>query len=261
MDPEIESRFEAAKEIAAQAGKLAHSFWLDREKLSVEAKGGAQDLVSEADSAVERLIRDAVSARFPGDGFLGEELGLEKGRSAYTWVIDPIDGTSPFLFGMLNWCVAISVVEGHRTVIAATDVPTHAEQFSAVRDGGAWLNARPLHLPEDLTVRSGLVGIGASYRSDPSETGGQIERLMAAGGMYFRNGSGALMLAYVAAGRLAGYYEPIMHPWDSLGGLLLVQEAGGRTAPFRNEHDPEALDRVLAAAPGAWDELAALFGD
>jgi myo-inositol-1(or 4)-monophosphatase len=104
------------------------------------------------------------------------------------------------------------------------------------------------------------VGIGASHRTPPERAAGAVARLLAGGGMFFRNGSGALMLAYVAAGRLAAYYEPHMHPWDCLAGLLIIREAGGRTAPFGASDDPEHGTAVFAAAPGAWDDLAWMVG-
>jgi myo-inositol-1(or 4)-monophosphatase len=252
-------RLDLARQVASEAGRAAYGFWLDRGALAVESKAGAQDLVSEADRSVERLIRRGIGAKFPQDGFLGEEYGLTAGTSGYTWVIDPIDGTTPFLSGMPNWCVAIALLHGVECVAAVTEVVTHGETFSAFRGEGAWLNGHPLRTPQNFGIGNALVGIGASAKSDPLQAGEHVRALLQAGGMFFRNGSGALMLAYVAAGRLAGYFEALMHPWDSLGGLLLVAEAGGRVAPFRNSHDLEAMDRVLAAGPAAWDDLVALF--
>jgi myo-inositol-1(or 4)-monophosphatase len=141
------------------------------------------------------------------------------------------------------------------------EVPTHGEIYAVRRGPGAQLNGTTLRIPDDLTVQNGVTAIGASHKTHAADAGEQVRRLLDAGGMFFRNGSGALMLAYVAAGRLAGYYEPVMHPWDCLAGLLLIEEAGGRSLPFRNGHDLTAMDRVLAGAPTAWDDLVRLFGN
>ncbi len=256
-DPD--ARFALALAVAAEAGALALEFWRRRAELAVEAKAGLQDIVSEADRAVERAIRARVAAAFPEDGFLGEEYGATAGGSGFVWVIDPIDGTSPYLHGIPNWCVAIAVTRGAETVIGVIEAPTHGETFAAVLGRGATLNGAALRLPDDLAVRNAATGVGASHRTDPAWIARVTGDLARMGGVFFRNGSGALMLAYVAAGRLAGYVEPHMHAWDCLAGLLMVREAGGRTAPFPEDGDLARGGRVLAAAPAAWADLSRLM--
>jgi myo-inositol-1(or 4)-monophosphatase len=256
---ETDARLTIALETARAAGALAAEHWRGRDALVIETKASRQDMVSEADRAVEALIRETVTRAFPDDGFLGEEYGETPGRSGFDWVIDPIDGTSPFLHGMPNWCVSIAVAHVDRTVIGVIAVPSHGETYHARLGGGAWLDGRRLALDPGLGVGNAATGIGASHRTDPAWIARVTFDLARQGGMFFRNGSGALMLAYVAAGRLAGYLEPDMHAWDCLAGLLLVREAGGRTGPY-----PEGADRrdggsVLAAAPGAWDALERLM--
>lgn len=259
-DADIDARFAACQSIAERAGAIALGHWRDRAALTIEAKAGPQDIVSEADRAVERAIRDAVAVAFPDDGFLGEEYGLVPGRSGFDWVVDPIDGTSPFLHGIPNWCVSIAVVRGGETVVGVIAAPTHDEVYSARIGLGARLNGVPLAIPAGVGIGNASTGIGASHRSDPAGFAISVETLLRQGGMVFINGSGALMLAYVAGGRLAGYIEAHMHSWDCLAGLLLVREAGGRTAPFCADGDLSHGDRVLAAAPGAWDALAHVMG-
>lgn len=257
---DIEARLRLAERVAREAGVLALAFWRDRAALDVHAKGSPQDLVSEADRAVERSICESIAAAFPDDGFLGEEYGLSAGASGLTWIIDPIDGTAPFLHGMPNWCVALALVRGPETLGGVIDVPTHGEQFAAHAGGGATLNGVRLAIPPELGLRTGSVGLGASHRTDPQAAAAAVAALLDAGGMFFRNGSGALMLAYVAAGRLAGYFETVMYPWDCRAALLMIREAGGRTAPFGDPDDLVHDGPVLAAAPGAWDDLDRLFG-
>ena len=258
---DVDARLALAGTVATEAGALALDFWRRRGDLAIEAKASLQDIVSEADRSVERLIKARVAAAFPDDGFLGEEYGLVEGGSGFTWVVDPIDGTSPYLFGMPNWCVSIAVDRGAETVAGVIEVPTHGETFAARLGGGATLNGAPLRLPDDLALRNAAVGVGASHRTDPAWIGRVSEEVGRAGSVFFRNGSGALMLAYVAAGRLAGYVEPHMNSWDALAALLLIREAGGRTAPFPEAGDLMRGGRVIAAAPAAWDELVAIMGD
>ncbi|KAB1083916.1 inositol monophosphatase [Neorhizobium galegae] len=253
---EIRDRHALAEEIALAAGKVAFDYFSKRETLVIETKGDPQDVVSIADREVENLIRDRVSQGFAEDGFLGEEYGLVGGSSGYTWVVDPIDGTSPFVSGMPNWCVSIAVVHDKVPVVGVIYVPCHDELYSASSGQGATLNGKPLSLDPKKTIRNALTGIGANHHVTPASVGKIVSDLLGAGGNFVRLGSGTLMLAYVAAGRLVGYYEPYMHAWDCLGGYCIVKEAGGWHLPFPAEG--ERLTRgapVLAAGPGAIEDL------
>ena len=256
----LAARFALAKEIAAEAGARALTFFENRAGLAVDSKLNGQDAVTIADRTVERLLRDRIAAAFPEDGVLGEEYGFEAGTSDYLWVMDPIDGTSPFIFGMPSWCVSIGITERGRTAAGVSHAPAAGELFAAIRGGGATLDGAPLRLGPELTVRNGMVGVGASHRIPAGEVSGFIHRLLEAEGMFIRNGSGALMLAYVAAGRLAAYYEPHMNAWDCVAGLLIVEEAGGWI------HDPAlwtslgAGGLVLAGAPATEGDMRRLVG-
>lgn len=251
----VADRLALASTIAVEAGALAAAFFADRAGLVIEAKASPQDIVSRADREVEDVIRARVAAAFPGDGFLGEEGGTQTGTSGYTWVIDPIDGTSPFLAGLPHWCVVIAVLQGDETVAGVIRHPAEDETFTARAGRGVFLNGVRLGPNNDLRLNNGLVAIGASHRTSPAHVGAVIQRLMEEGGIFYRNGSGALMIAAVAAGRLAGYYEPHMHAWDCLAGLLMVHEAGGRVLPFP---DLQNGGPVMAAAPHVWDALRAI---
>lgn len=259
MSPDATAaRLQLAEAAARAAGAHALALFRDRDSLTVETKDDALDMVSRADREAEAIIRDHVAAVFPEDGLLGEEGGAQPGTSGLTWVIDPIDGTVPFLSGLPHWCVAIAIQGAARTEAGVIFQPLTGEMFIARHAAGAYLNGGVLRIPELVGLNSRLVGLGASHRTDPDRTARLMARLMAAGGMFYRNGSGALMLAAVAAGRLAGYHEPHMHPWDCLAGLLLVREAGGRTLPFPQGAALAEGGTVLAAASGAWDDLTAL---
>jgi myo-inositol-1(or 4)-monophosphatase len=254
-DAEISSRLDLAAGVAREAGALALSYFKDRERLVVETKANPQDVVSIADQEIERLIRSRVAARYSGDGFLGEEDGLVPGESGFTWVVDPIDGTSPFLNGMPNWCVSIAVVHDGRPVIGVIDAPLLEEHYAGATGRGAFLNEVRLVVDPARTLRDMPVGFGANHHAAPDVVGAFIAALHAEGGMFLRLGSGALMIAYVAAGRLAGYFEPYMHAWDCLAGYCLVSEAGGWHLPFPQGSGLTRGNQVLAVAPGAREDL------
>lgn len=250
MIAEILARHAFALTLAEEAGALALAHFADRASLAVETKADPQDVVSRADREVEDLIRARLAAAYPEDAILGEEGGGAAGEG-YTWVIDPIDGTMPFLSGLPHWCVAIAVVDVRTTVAAVTHVPVMGETYDALLGGGARINGVPMRVNPAQGLVGRMTALGGSHRTDPGQIGAMVARLMQAGGIFYRNGSGALMLAFVAAGRLAGYYEAHMNPWDCLGGMLIVTEAGGAVAPFDHATMLGSGAPVLAAAPSA----------
>lgn len=255
IDPQHAARHTLVQSIAREAGALALDYFLNRDKLVIEAKANPQDVVSIADRNVETLIRERIAAAFPDDGIMGEEHAPVATRTGFTWIIDPIDGTSPFVMGMPDWCVSIAVHDGNKTIASAIHAPRVDDLYHAVKNGGAWLNGKRLNVDPERTIQSGLLGMGANYRIPRSYITTFAERLLEAGGMFYRNGSGALMIAYVAAGRLVGYFEPHINAWDCLAAILLVEEAGGWCAPFCPDGDLSKGDAILAAAPGAHEEL------
>lgn len=257
----MEARFNAAREIARDAGRLALKHFLLRDTLKVETKG-VHDLVSEADRDVEALISSRLMALFPDDGFIGEETGVKAGgmKAAGIWVVDPIDGTASFLDGIPAWCVSIAYVVGSEIEIGVIYDPNAEELFAARRGHGATLNDRPIRARRAGGFKDGRVGIGYSLRVDPRPTVTAIERLLTGGGMYVWNGSGALMLAYVAAGRLIGYYEAHINAWDCLAGIGLIREAGGWTNDFLADDGLIHGNVIAAGAPGLAEAMRHLAG-
>lgn len=255
MTDPLLARHALACDIARAAGAAALDLFNARDTLVVEAKANPQDVVSRADRETETLIRARIAAAFPDDGIIGEEHAPTPGTSGYTWVIDPIDGTMPFLSDLPHWCVAIALVHGADTVAAATFAPVSGQLFDARRGGGFRCNGVARHIPADMALTGAMTAIGASHRTPPDEIAAIIGRLLAAGGAFYRNGSGAMMLAEVAMGRLAGYYEPHMNAWDCLGGILMVEEAGGRAAPVDMPEMLAVGGPVLAAAPLVYPSL------
>ena len=256
-EPELlAARLDLARAVLDEAGAVALGYFLDVANLAVEAKTGGQDVVSIADREVERLVRRRIGETFAQDGFLGEEYGFTPGASGYDWVLDPIDGTSCFLHGIRNWCLSLALMQGGETVAGFILDPKADEMFTAVRGQGAWRNGASIHVDARNDLRSGLVSVGANGRVPPRAVTGFIERLLQAGGMFVRHGSGALGLAHVACGRLAAYYEPHIHAWDCLAGLCLIREAGGWTNDFE-AGDLIAGGPVIGCAPQLRDEVLA----
>ena len=263
MGPGNDDRFELGRDIARNAGAVALRYFSDLSTLRVQSKG-VQDMVSEADIEVEDLIRDAVAKQFPDDAFLGEESAgsfqIAKGKG--TWIVDPIDGTQPFVNGIRSWCISIAFVEGHELVFGVVFDPNTDELFSAQSGRGATLNGNEISCSPATRLSDGLVSVGFSNRVTPEETLGPLERLMRNEGMYHRSGCGALSLAHVAAGRLIGYFEPHMNSWDFSAGALIVQEAGGTTNDCL-PNEAALLDggMVIAACANVYAQLEAIVFD
>lgn len=222
----IDERHAGARRIAEEAGAMALDYFRRFDALNVEVKSH-QDFVSEADKNVEAFVRKALEAAFPDDAIVGEEDAPKPGTSGFTWVIDPIDGTTNFIHGIPGWTVVLAGVVGSKTETGVIHDPNHAETYHARRGGGAFCNDRALHVLTGRDIRTGSVGVGFSGRTRASGIKRLVPEVIDAGGVFYRNASGALSLAYVAAGKLLGYVEEHMNAWDCLAGQLLVAEAGG----------------------------------
>ncbi|KMO42476.1 inositol monophosphatase [Methylobacterium variabile] len=248
------ARHDLALAIARAAGETALGFFSARDELVIEQKSGAQDLVSQADREVELMIRARIAEAFPEDGVIGEEHAPVPSRSGYVWVVDPIDGTSPFLNGQPNWCVSIGVRGPEGLVAGVIEAPVLRETYAALRGAGATVNGRPLRIDPATVLTSANIAFGATQKNDAAETAAFVLGLYREGGVMFRNGSGALMLAYVAAGRLAGYYDPGLNAWDCYAGLLLVREAGG-VAEYLGSDDMLTGGLLYAGTPAVVADL------
>jgi len=254
---ELEQRFKAAQLIGESAAQTALGLFTNRDTLQVESKG-TQDWVSNADREVELEIRAALSKQFPDDTIIGEEHDNKTGTSPYTWIIDPIDGTTSFVNGMPGWCVVLACVAQDKTVIGVIVDPIVKETFCACKDMGATMNGKPINVSGAQSLKEGSVAVGHSARLDPQSTLGILSALMLDGGIFYRIGSGALMLAYVASGRLLAYVEPHMYAWDCLAGMFIIEQAGGRVKAFDRDKMLESGGEVLCAAPGVYEQVTSL---
>ncbi len=260
---DMNQRLVFTEKLAKEAGKLALGYFSKLNTLTIVSKG-VQDMASEADVNTENLIRAAIESQYPEDDFFGEESSdtyvAKEGQGI--WVVDPIDGTQPFVNGIPSWCISISYIQQDEIVIGVIYDPCADEVFSAQVGQGAKLNGKPMKVSDVKGVANGLVSIGYSNRVEPEDTLGPLERLIKAQGMFHRSGSGALSLAYVAAGRLIGYFEPHMNIWDCAAGCLLVQEAGGKANNIlAGDNYLIHGNPVIAAADGVYDDLVAIINN
>lgn len=254
-------RLAAAKAIITEAGVRALEFYHRYKSLAVETKKNDQDLVSVADRSVEDFIRAEITAIFPDDGLLGEEQGMTDGKSAFCWIIDPIDGTNPFLSGLDSWSVVIALAEAGRTVLALVAHPSTNTLYWAEEGKGAWRDDQPITVNTETPFSGGTVAIGPGARSHAGEVGRIVTDVLENGGSFMRNGSAALSLAHVAQGSYLGFYEPELSAWDCVAGLLLVREAGGiADDPFAGRLSATRCP-CLAAAPQIAPQLRAIITD
>jgi myo-inositol-1(or 4)-monophosphatase len=257
-DP-VRMRFEIAQSVILEAGAFANEYFARIGTLTIKNKG-THDLVSEADLNTEVLIRNSLAKHFPEDAFFGEESGytsLEAKRGV--WVVDPIDGTQPFLSGMPNWCISIAYVLDGTLEFGLVYNPPCNELFSGGKGFPATVNGRPIAVHRGTDLSAGLVSIGFSPRSPHSFLFSSLTKLLDQRGMFFRNGSGALSLAYVASGRLLGHVEPHMHSWDCLGAIAIIEAAGGRVNDFLVGDALLKGNRVVAGSPAVFEQLESLL--
>ncbi|MDA5095558.1 inositol monophosphatase [Aliiroseovarius sp. KMU-50] len=240
--------------ICQAAGQLAEQYFREQDRLVIDQKGH-QDFVSQADRNVELLIREKLQETFPDDAIVGEEHSPAPGTSGFTWVIDPIDGTTNFINGIPAWTVVIAGVCEGKTQIGIIHDPCNEETFLAELGKGAWLNGKPLEIKDQRQLSDGTVGVGYSNRVDSRGILRLVTALTDEGAMFYRNASGALSLAYVAAERLLGYSEEHMNAWDCLAGQLIVSEAGGRVEDQNADAMIRDGGRVVVGLPQVYDRL------
>ncbi len=264
---------QALLELAVEAARLGGGLLAERaarggeQAVDVASKSTPTDLVSEADLASQRAIRSLLRERRPDDGFLGEEEGGdEPGESGLRWIVDPLDGTVNFLFGVPQWCVSVAVADSEGTLAGAVFDPNRDELFTAVR-GGQALSRGPggeqqlggrVSDPRGIGAESlatSLVATGLAYDAGVREAQGRVlARLIPQVRDVRRLGSAALDLCWTAAGRYDAYYERSVKPWDIAAGALICERAGLRVLDIPAA--PGLPAGVLAAREGLAEQLA-----
>jgi myo-inositol-1(or 4)-monophosphatase len=246
-----------AEQLARQAGEMVAAGRVDGVS-GFTTKSTSTDVVTEFDRASERLIVERIAAERPDDSIIGEEGAASAGGSGVSWLVDPIDGTTNFLYGLPGYAVSIAAADEVGPLVGAVYVPATGELFSAGRGAGATLNGRPIGCSTTSDLGQALVGTGFSYR--PERRRAQAERVARLIGDVRdirRLGAASVDLCHAAAGRLDAYFEEHLGPWDLAAGELIAREAGCRTGDFSGAAVRPA--EVLVANPMLFDQLAALI--
>ncbi|GAB2453907.1 myo-inositol-1(or 4)-monophosphatase [Conyzicola lurida] len=248
-----------ARATAVTAGELAHRRRIEGVEIA-DHKSSPVDVVTMADRETELLIRSLIADVRPDDGFLGEEGGAGRGASGLTWVVDPIDGTVNYLYGIPHWAVSIAVVEGDpdpltwRALAGCVTNPVTGEIYTATEAGGAFSANQQLKVPDFHSLEQALVGTGFSYDSaERARQGEVVAGLLPLVRDIRRFGAASLDLCAVATGRLNGYFERGLKPWDHAAAALVAREAGAVVTGL--DGAPASADFALAAAPGLADPL------
>jgi myo-inositol-1(or 4)-monophosphatase len=250
----LADRFETAVRLATEAAALALRMQPPPGATHAMLKG-AQDWLTEADGAVERLLSERLAQAYPADGFQGEEGG--KARSGtLRWIVDPIDGTANFMRGSKRFCVSLGCLDGDVPVIGVVVAPALGETFAAAAGKGATLNGVAIRAAETSELTRATVELGWSQRRPREAFLGLVDRVIAAGAAPRLGGSGTLGLADVAAGRTDAYVELHINLWDVAAALTLLAEAGAAVSPFM-AGGAVAGNPILACAPGIASALSA----
>ncbi|MEU8519415.1 inositol monophosphatase family protein [Streptomyces sp. NBC_01216] len=247
--------------LALEAGRRAGALLRDGrpDDLAVAAtKSSPIDVVTEMDIAAEKLITGFLAERRPDDGFLGEEGAATPGTSGVRWVIDPLDGTVNYLYGLPTWAVSIAAERDGEAVVGVVVAPLRGETYHAVLGGGAFLGERRLAARPAPPLDQALIGTGFAYvQARRAHQAAVAQRMIPRLRDIRRGGSAAIDLCDVAAGRLDGYYERGLNPWDLAAGELIAREAGCLTGGRPGE--PASGDLTVAASPGVFEPLQALL--
>lgn len=253
-----------AERAARAAGDLVRDGRPDRVEVTA-TKSSATDVVTQMDTDAEALLRTMLLGERKQDGMLGEEGALVAGSSGLTWVVDPIDGTVNYLYGLPGYAVSVAVVSGapddpaRWTVLAGcVHCPATGETWTASLGGGAYLDGRPVRVGEVTDLSQALVGTGFGYDAERRRAQAAVlARLLPAVRDVRRGGSAAVDLCSVATGRLDAHYEQGLNPWDLAAGELVVIEAGGRVGGLGQAGASQRM--VVATGSGLWQPLQRLL--
>ncbi|MGN1451907.1 MAG: inositol monophosphatase family protein [Eubacteriales bacterium] len=259
MITDISSAYGEICSAALRAGQIIAE--TSPENVGVFKKSGDANFVTESDIRIQKFLRSQLSAACPEAGFLGEEDdgASSSGPAKYVFIVDPIDGTSNYMFGLRLSTVSIALCDAERgrPVAAAVCCPSSGEVFSALEGGGAFLNGKQIRV-SDRKLQNSLAAFGSTpYDRTLAPLHMEILSDIYSSCLDVRNlGSAALHLAYLAAGRFGGFYEMRLCPWDYAAGALLITEAGGRITNFSgNFPSLESGDSIVAGTPAAYPEM------
>jgi myo-inositol-1(or 4)-monophosphatase len=248
-----------AVEAALRAGAIQKARY--GQPIEIHQKGEI-DLVTEVDRACEDAILDVLRSRCPGHDIVTEETALARTGSRYVWFTDPLDGTTNYAHGYPFFCTSVALTVDGEAVAGAVYDPIKEELFTAERGAGARLNGRPLRVSATTALLRSLLVTGFPYdlRDDLAEKLKLFNRFMGHARAIRRDGAAALDMSYLAAGRIDGFWEERLQPWDMMAGTLLVEEAGGKVTRFDGSPVGVRADEVLAANPALHDAMLKVLG-
>ncbi len=259
MHPMLNTAVKAARRGAAVINRA--SFDIDRIKVTQKQQN---DFVTEVDQAAEQAIIEVLKNAYPDHAILAEESGASANlhdENENVWIIDPLDGTTNFIHGFPQYCVSIALQQRGQITQAVVYDPTRNDLFTATKGAGAYLNDKRIRVGKRDKIAEGLIGTGFPYRDMQGlEQYIEMFRVMTqkCAGLR-RPGAAALDLAYVAAGRLDGFFEKGLQPWDVAAGSLLITESGGIVGNFSGESDYLYKGDVLAGSPKIFAQMVGLL--
>ena len=252
MHPTLNIAVKAARRAASVINRASTQLDL----LTVQSKS-PNDFVTEVDRAAEQAIIEVLRDAFPGHGILAEESGESGPESEYTWIIDPLDGTTNFIHGMPQYAVSIAQAKNGVLEHAVVYDPNTTEMFTASRGAGAFLNDRRIRVSRRTRLNEALIGTGFPFRQFDHVDAylAMFKELTQKTAGIRRPGAASLDLAYVASGRFDGFWEMGLSPWDMAAGVLLIQEAGGLVSDLSGEANYLTTGNLVAGTPKICGQL------
>lgn len=248
--PDMHPFLNVAVKAARRAGQIINRAALEIDNLQV-ARKGQSDYVTQVDRAAEDAIKEVLLEAYPSHGILAEETGKTPGKSEFEWIIDPLDGTTNFIHGFPQYAISIALAQEAQVAHGVIYDPVRNELFTASKGRGAFLNDRRVRVSRRDRLTDALIGTGFPYRAFDhvdAYMGAFRELTEKTAGMR-RPGAASLDLAYVAAGRLDGFWEFGLSPWDIAAGTLMIQEAGGFVTDLKGDSDYLSCGDLVAGTP------------
>lgn len=226
-------------------------------KLDIHTKQNDSDVVTAADKACEKLIKDTIHSKFPGHGIIAEESGEEDASAEWRWVVDPLDGTTNFSQGLPMFSVSIALEHNGEAVVGVVYAPYLGELFHAMKDGGAFLNGKPVECSGKALISQAVIATGVPYDKlkNPDNNIAEISKMIPIVRGIRRMGSAAMDLCYVAASFYDAYWELNLNRWDVAAGSLIAREAGAGIISIRENRNYS----LMAACPGLFEEMKRLL--
>lgn len=251
---------EVAKQAAMKAGEYALSR-VSTDKI-IDHKSGMNDLVTDVDKKCEAIVIEIIKKSFPEHSILGEESGEEHKSAGYTWVIDPIDGTTNYAHGFPVFCTSVGVMIDGQSVVGVVYDPSRDELFHCVKGEGAFLNGDVISVSEVKTVSESLIATGFAYNLEKKIANlGYFRKMLECAQAVRRPGAAAIDLCYVACGRMDGFWELGLKPWDTAAGYLLVTESGGKVTALNGEYFDVNNPELLASNGHIHEEMFGILKD